>query len=102
MNKINSLNTTDLAEKLPEDFCADPANAWTFPKAFYTSAQVYEHEKEQIFAKSWICVAHGSELANSNDYITRKVIDENIVIIRGKDQILRAFYNVCHIADMSY
>ena len=34
-----------------------------------TSSQVYEREKEEIFAKSWICVAHGSELANSNDYI---------------------------------
>lgn len=82
-------------EKLPEDFCANPDVAWTFPKVFYTSSQVFEHEKEAIFAKSWICVAHGSELAQPNDYITRKVIGENIVIIRGKDSVLRAFYNVC-------
>lgn len=78
-------------ETLPQDFCADPNEAWTFPKVFYTSSQVFEREKEEIFAKSWICVAHGSEVANSNDYITRKVIGENIVIIRGKDAVLRAF-----------
>ncbi|MEL1600162.1 hypothetical protein V2W64_11080, partial [Acinetobacter baumannii] len=28
-------------EKLPEDFCANPDVAWTFPKVFYTSSQVF-------------------------------------------------------------
>ena len=41
------------------------------------------------------CVAHGSEVARPNDYITREIIGENIVIVRGRDNILRAFYNVC-------
>ncbi len=80
---------------LPKDFCANPEVAYTFPKRFYTDAGVFEHEKEAIFAKSWLCVAHGSELAKPNDYITRKVIGENLLIVRGKDGVLRAFYNVC-------
>ncbi len=41
--------------------------------------------KERIFANSWICVAHGSEVARPNDYITREIIGENIVIVRGRD-----------------
>lgn len=73
-----------------------------FPKVFYTSSQVFEHEKEAIFAKSWICVAHGSELAQPNDYITRKVIGENIVIIRGKDSVLRAFIMYVHTVVMNF
>ena len=87
MNKMDGVKNMSSIETLPQDFCVDPDNAWTFPKVFYTSSQVYEREKEEIFAKSWICVAHGSELAKSNDYITRKVIDENIVIIRGKEGV---------------
>ncbi len=39
-------------EKLPEDFCANPDVAWTFPKVFYTSSQVFEHEKEAILLKA--------------------------------------------------
>ena len=51
--------------------------------------------KEQVFATSWICVAHRSELAQPNDYITREIIGENILVVRGRDNVLRAFYNVC-------
>lgn len=80
---------------LPINFCANPQDAWTIPARFYTDSQAFEHEKERIFANSWICVAHGSEVARPNDYITREIIGENIVIVRGRDNILRAFYNVC-------
>jgi choline monooxygenase len=81
--------------KLPADFCADTENAWTLPASFYTDPAVFEYEKEKIFAHSWICVAHRSELAEKNDYITREVIGENIVVLRDRDGVLRAFYNVC-------
>lgn len=80
---------------LPINFCANPQDAWTITARFYTDSQAFEHEKERIFANSWICVAHGSEVARPNDYITREIIGENIVIVRGRDNILRAFYNVC-------
>ncbi|MBP6346074.1 MAG: ring-hydroxylating oxygenase subunit alpha [Neisseriaceae bacterium] len=81
--------------KLPQDFCQNPDVAYTLPKEYYTDQAVFEHEKETIFTKSWLCVAHGSELANPNDYITREIVGENILIVRGKDAVLRAFYNVC-------
>ncbi len=81
--------------KLPDDFCADPENAWTLPARYYTSEEAFEYEKEKIFANSWICVAHRSELAEPNDYVTREVIGESIVALRDRDGVLRAFYNVC-------
>lgn len=46
---------------LPENFCANPQEAWTIPARFYTDQNAFEHEKENVFAKSWICVAHSSE-----------------------------------------
>lgn len=80
---------------LPENFCANPQEAWTIPARFYTDQNAFEHEKENVFAKSWICVAHSIELANANDYVTREIIGESIVLVRGRDKVLRAFYNVC-------
>ena len=56
---------------LPENFCAIPQEAWTIPARFYTDQNAFEHEKGNVFAKSGICVAHSSELANANDYGTR-------------------------------
>lgn len=81
--------------KLPKDFCNDPDVAWTLPREYYTSQEVFNIEKERIFDHSWICVSHISELAESNDYITRQILDENIIVVRGRDNVLRAFYNVC-------
>ena len=95
MNSLEKIPTVEPVDTLPEDFCQDADNAWTIPKAFYTSKQVFEKEKEEIYAKSWICVGHCSEVATPNQYFTRKIIGENIIVIRGKDSVLRAFYNVC-------
>lgn len=82
-------------KRLPADFCANADEAFTIPANFYTKAAVFEHEKEAIFARSWICVGHRSEVADNNAYITREVIGESIIVVRGRDSVLRAFYNVC-------
>ena len=73
----------------------DIENAWTIPARYYTTDDAYEFEKENIFAKSWVCVAHCSEVAEKNAYITRKLIGESLIIVRGRDDVLRGFYNVC-------
>ncbi len=48
---------------LPKDFCANPREAYTIPAYFYTQQAAFEHEKERVFTNSWICMAHGSEVA---------------------------------------
>ncbi len=35
---------------LPENFCANPQEAWTIPARFYTDQNAFEHEKENVFA----------------------------------------------------
>ena len=62
---------------------------------FYTDSRAFEHEKERIFANSWICVAHGSEVARPNDYITRGSSAKISLSSAAATNILRAFYNVC-------
>jgi len=77
-----------------DDF-TDIDNAWTIPAQYYTSDEIFETEKEKFFASSWVCVAHSSEVADKNAYITREIIGESLVIVRGRDGVLRGFYNVC-------
>ncbi|MFP6562749.1 SRPBCC family protein [Paraburkholderia sp. B3] len=81
--------------KLPADFCSNPNLAWTIPASYYTAESVYKVEEKKIFENAWICVGHRSELAEANAYITREIIGESILVVRGKDKVLRAFYNVC-------
>ncbi|WP_137818934.1 aromatic ring-hydroxylating dioxygenase subunit alpha [Pseudomonas sp. 2FG] len=81
--------------QLAPDFCANADEAYTIPASYYTSKSVFEFEQEKIFANSWICLGHRSEVAENNAYITREVIGESIIVVRGRDGVLRAFYNVC-------
>lgn len=80
---------------LPADFCQDMDNAHTLPASYYTSEAVFQYEKEHIFTHAWLCLCHASELAEINAYVTRKIVGENLVAVRGRDGTLRAFYNVC-------
>ncbi|MBR9787659.1 MAG: Rieske 2Fe-2S domain-containing protein [Vibrionaceae bacterium] len=83
--------TTTIKKEHHEDI----DNAWTIPARYYTSEEIFETEKEVIFANSWICVAHSSEVREKNAFIKREMIGESLVIVRGRDDVLRGFYNVC-------
>ena len=61
------MSTVIPALTLPKDFCADAREAYTIPAQFYTHPAAFDHEKERVFANSWICVAHGSEVAQPNE-----------------------------------
>jgi len=61
----------------------------------YTDPDVLEKEKELIFDKVWHLVGHVSQVEKAGQFFTAEVNDEPIIIMRGTDGELRAFYNVC-------
>ncbi len=67
----------------------------TLPGAYYCDPGVLEKEWEKIFYRSWLYVGREDRLPSPGDYLTFQVGRENILVARGKDDHLRAFYNVC-------
>ncbi|KKK38955.1 (2Fe-2S)-binding protein [Mesobacillus campisalis] len=61
----------------------------------YTDPKVLEKEMEMVFAKSWQLVGHVSQVEKVGDFFTAEVAGEPIIVNRGKDEVVRAFYNVC-------
>jgi len=82
-----------LLEKI--DICSNPDVAYTMPAAWYTDPQIFRMETERIFARSWIAVFASSDVREPNAYATAMVAGDEIFVVRGKDGVLRAFYNVC-------
>ncbi|HEX3819988.1 MAG TPA: aromatic ring-hydroxylating dioxygenase subunit alpha [Candidatus Sulfotelmatobacter sp.] len=74
---------------------SDIAKAWTLPSSLYTDASVYALEKEKIFSRTWQVVGHANRVANPGDYFTIELLGEPLLIVRGADNKLRGFYNVC-------
>jgi Rieske 2Fe-2S family protein len=61
----------------------------------YTSTDVFAAEQERIFAAHWNCVGRASRLAQPGDYLVRTIAGESIIVVRGEDGAVRAFFNVC-------
>ncbi len=71
------------------------ARASTLPSRCYTDPAGLDREKERIFGRTWQLVAQGDELVRIGDFVPATILDEPLVITRGLDGELRAFYNVC-------
>ena len=65
------------------------------PAARYADPAFAELERTLVFGKSWLFVAHTDELPDPGDYRLVEALPEPIVLIRGHDGRIRAFYNTC-------
>ena len=62
-----------------------------------TSPEFYELEREAIFKRAWLNVGRVEELPRVGSYFTKEVeaARTSVVVVKGKDETIRAFYNVC-------
>ncbi len=74
----------------------DPLDhAWTIPSPWYFDARVAELEQQSVFAKSWQAVGRADQVREKGNFFTAEIAGEPLVVARGEDGQLRAFYNVC-------
>lgn len=73
----------------------DLSRAETMPSRWYTDPQFLEREKTHIFWKTWQPVGRLDMVERPGDFFTCQVVGEPLVITRGQDEKLRAFFNVC-------
>ena len=71
------------------------AEAWTIPAPWYTNLDLYKLELKTVFAGSWQLVARTDQLNEPGRFVTAEVAGEPILIVRGSDNVLRGFFNVC-------
>src|SRR5207244_328147 len=65
------------------------------PGEAYTSADVFAWEQQAFFAGSWVCVGRAASLNEPGDQRPARIGDEGVLLARGEDGALRAFFNVC-------
>jgi len=71
------------------------ARAVTAPAAAYTSEAFFEWEKQHVFSREWLCVAHVSELARPGQFVNLDLFGEPLIVVRGEDQRVRVLSRVC-------
>ncbi len=62
-----------------------------------TSPEFYEMEREAIFKRAWLNVGRVEELPRVGSYLTKEIdaAKTSVIVVKGKDQQIRAFYNIC-------
>jgi choline monooxygenase len=71
------------------------ARASTIPASWYVDPRIAELERLSVFSQTWQLVARTDQLKAPGQFVRATVADEPVVVVRGNDGILRAFYNVC-------
>lgn len=72
-----------------------PALRATLGGNYYTSADVFTTEQEHIFENMWFCAVRSSDLALAGKFKKVQIGRESVLLVRGRDGLLRAFLNVC-------
>jgi choline monooxygenase len=77
------------------DDSAPLERASTIPGSWYFDERVADLEAKGVFGANWIMVARGDQVAKPGQFCTMELAGEPLVLVRGADGVLRAFYNVC-------
>ena len=78
-----------------EDLISRQKPGFSLERPFYTDDGIFERDLAAIIARQWLYVDHASRLPEAGDFLVYGVAGEEIILVRGEDGEVRAFYNVC-------
>ncbi len=65
------------------------------PLGRYTDPEFYALEREHLWKKTWLYAGHESELPDTGSYKVCNIAGASIILARGDDGTVRAFFNAC-------
>ncbi len=69
--------------------------AWTIPAPWYFDERIAALERASVFSATWQVVGRADQVRSAGQFFTAELSGEPLVVVRGDDGELRAFYNVC-------
>ena len=73
----------------------DRRPGFSLAQPFYTDPDFFRLDMEMIWYRDWLFVGHDCELAKPGSYFTLQVGDYPVVVVRGRDGVIRALHNTC-------
>jgi choline monooxygenase len=70
-------------------------NAWTIPAPWYFDPRIAELERKSVFRATWQVVGRADQVRDNGQFFTAELAGEPLLVVRGDDGRLRAFFNVC-------
>lgn len=83
-----------ILDRLPDPDGHDAA-APMLPAECYTSPEFFEFERTRVFTRSWICIGREEQVPEPGDFLTPKIGDEPLLVVRREDGTIGAMSAVC-------
>jgi len=74
---------------------ADPTDDLSLPGWVYHDPEYFAVEMRRLIRPAWQIVCHASDIAAVGDWRSLDYLGESVIVIRGADNAVRAFANVC-------
>ncbi|HSF58899.1 MAG TPA: SRPBCC family protein, partial [Candidatus Binatia bacterium] len=71
------------------------AEASTPPSSWYIDPRIFELERRTVFARAWQMIGRAEQVREPGQYITGELASEPVLVVRGSDNVVRGFFNVC-------
>lgn len=68
---------------------------FSLPQPFYTDSDFHQIDIDQIWHRNWLFAGPQCAIPASGNWFTMEVGSTSLVIVRGADGAIRAFYNTC-------
>lgn len=91
---MNALTQPALANEIVQPKLNDNQRSG-LPGWTYFNTEILELEKEVLFRRTWQLLGHVSDIPQPGDYLTFDLVGERAIAVRGKDNEVRCFHNVC-------
>jgi choline monooxygenase len=69
--------------------------AETIPSRWYWDPAFDRLDRDAVFGRTWQGVGHAAQVREEGQFLSAEVAGNPVIVVRGKDGVLRGFYNVC-------
>lgn len=78
-----------------DDLMAARQPGFSLQQEFYRDPAVFDADMTRVVGHQWLMIDHVGRIPKPGDYFLYKIGGDEIIIVRGQDGEIRAFFNVC-------
>jgi glycine betaine catabolism A len=77
------------------DLLSQDRKGHTLPRELYVSEEAFQFDTQVMLKSVWLYACTSAHVKNPGDYFVFELANNSIIIVRGRDNEVRAFWNSC-------
>lgn len=80
---------------IPTDLVHEREGSFSVGRRAYFDPDVFATERERVFSRAWLYLAHESEIPDPGDYVTRRLGFDPVIVVRDESGGISVVGNTC-------